>query len=185
MGHAFLLTGHPGCGKTTLIRNVIERLPFPAGGFYTLEIRPSGVRQGFEIVTLDGRRGTLAHTSTQSPVKVGKYGVDLSALEGLAIAAIHQAIHAGALVVIDEIGPMEIASPRFCQAVLAALESPPPVLGTIVQRSLPFSDKIKRRPGVSLVDVTPANRDHLPDRLLADLNAIIRFAPPASARSHE
>jgi nucleoside-triphosphatase len=84
MGRAILLTGHPGCGKTTLLRKIIERLPFPVHGFYTQEIRPSGVREGFEIVTLDGQHGILAHVSFPGPVKVGKYGVDLSVLEHLA-----------------------------------------------------------------------------------------------------
>ena len=34
-----LLTGRPGCGKTTLIKRVVEELALPAGGFYTEEIR--------------------------------------------------------------------------------------------------------------------------------------------------
>ena len=166
MGAAILLTGRPGCGKTTLIRGVLAGLRSPAGGFYTREIRAQGKRLGFEIVTLDGIHGTLAHINIRSSKRVGKYGVDLEALDRLGTGAIREALAAGGLVVIDEIGPMEIASPRFRQAVLAALESQSPVLGTIVGRSTPFTDAIKRRPEVTLIEVRPDNRDELVEHVL-------------------
>ena len=161
MGKAILLTGLPGSGKTTLIRRVVADLNTLAGGFYTQEIRGAGVRKGFEIVTLDGRRGILAHVDVRGRHRVGKYGVDLAALEVVGVAAIHAAIAAGSLVVIDEIGPMEILSEPFRRAVLAALESASPVLGTIVRRSTPFTDAIKARPGVTIIEVRPDNRTTL------------------------
>jgi nucleoside-triphosphatase len=60
MAPIVLLSGKPGCGKTTVVRKTVERLPLPVGGFYTREMRMAGRRLGFEIVTLDGRRGVLA-----------------------------------------------------------------------------------------------------------------------------
>jgi nucleoside-triphosphatase len=80
MGNTILLTGLPGCGKTTLIRKVISRSSTPTGGFYTQESREpyynpaNGIRKGFEIITLDGRRGILAHVDIHDPMRVGKYG---------------------------------------------------------------------------------------------------------------
>jgi nucleoside-triphosphatase len=88
MKTTILFTGSPGSGKTILIRNVISRLSMPVGGFYTQEIRQTGVRKGFGIVTLDGQHGLLAHVNNQSRHRVGKYGVDIDALEGLALPAI-------------------------------------------------------------------------------------------------
>jgi nucleoside-triphosphatase len=152
MCNAILLTGRPGCGKTTLIRKIIDHLSIPVGGFYTQEIREPGIasalgaRTGFEIFTLDGKRGTLAHIKIHSPVRVGKYGVNLEDLDNLAVKAIQDAVRTGGLVVIDEIGPMEIASVSFRQAVLEALESKSTVLGSIVQRDAPYTDQIKRMP---------------------------------------
>lgn len=171
MGTSILLTGAPGSGKTTLIRRVAERFDRPAGGFYTQEIRAGSVRRGFEIVTLDGRRGTLAHVDIRGGPRVSKYGVDLDTLDTLAVAAIHEAIAAGGLVVIDEIGPMEILSARFQQAVLEALHSPSPVLGTIVQRPQPFADRVKALPGVSLLHVHRDSREELLARILEELDA--------------
>jgi len=163
-----LLTGPPSCGKTTVIRKVVAGLLVPAGGFYTQELRDvHHVRLGFEIVTLDGRRATLAHVDIRSPQRVGKYGVDLAALDGLAVQVVHLALELGGLVVIDEIGPMELLSTLFRQVVLEALESDASLLATIVQRSTPFTDAFKRRPEVTLMEVRPDNREHLPGDILA------------------
>ena len=171
MGKTILLTGRPGCGKTTLIRRVVEQLDVPAGGFYTGEIRERGTRKGFEIVTLDGQRGILAHVDIRSAKRIGKYGVDVATLDALGVDAIQRAIDAQGIVVIDEIGPMEILSRRFREAVLDALESEAAVLGTIVSRSTPFTDSIKAMPQVRLIEVRPDNRDALVSHILDRLQA--------------
>jgi nucleoside-triphosphatase len=165
MAKNILLTGRPGCGKTTLIQKVLERYPDKAGGFYTCEIRQSGKRVGFEMITLDGQRGILAHVNAHSVHRVGKYGVDLTFLEDNGVGSLKGAIQDGLLVVIDEIGPMEIFSTEFQQAVLHALDSGSPVLATIVYRSNRFSDTIKYRSDVCLIEVRPDNRDVLIDRI--------------------
>ncbi len=169
MGQAILLTGKPGSGKTTLIRRVLECLSTPVGGFYTQEIREGSTRMGFEIVTLDGRRATMAHVDIGGPHRVGRYGVDVGAIDELAVGAVRAALARRELVVIDEIGPMEILSARFRQVVRQALDSESPVLGSIVQRSMPFTDPIKATPGVRVLEVTPHNRDALLPRILAML----------------
>lgn len=167
MSNIILLTGRPGCGKTTLIQRVLARLTKPAGGFYTQEIRQGGVRKGFEIITLDGGRGVLAHINSSSENRISKYGVELSALENLAIPALLDAVKHKKLVVIDEIGPMEILSPQFRQIVLKILESNTNVLGSIVGRSTSFTDQIKSRPEIMLMDLTPENREELVDTILS------------------
>jgi nucleoside-triphosphatase len=161
MKTAILLTGRPGCGKTTLIRKTVAALEQPAGGFYTREIRQGGRRVGFELVTLNGRSAVLAHVDFTSPQRVGKYGLDLSALDGLGVSAVRAALEGGGLVVIDEIGPMEVRSARFRQVVLEVLDSDAPLLGTIASRDAPFTDRVKRHPAVKLIEVTRANREAL------------------------
>lgn len=166
MTQTILLTGAPGSGKTTLIRRAVERLNRPAGGFYTQEVRLGGVRQGFEIITLDGRRGRLAHVDIGGRPRVGKYGVDVATVDRLAVAAIREAMAAGGLVVVDEIGPMEILSEQFREAVLDAVRGDSPVLSTIVQRSQPFADRVKALPGVTLLYVRRDNQDALLAQIL-------------------
>jgi nucleoside-triphosphatase len=175
MGMAWLLTGRPGVGKTTCLRRVLEQLRRPAGGFLTEEVRVGGARVGFALVTLDGRRGTLAHVERRGPPRVGKYGVDVGALNRVGVPAIRRAVEARWWVVVDEIGKMELASAAFRAAVEDALASPAPVLGTVMAAPHPWADRVKAAPGVTLIEVTVANRDQLPARLL---DLVGEEAPP-------
>jgi len=160
-----LLTGRPGCGKTTLIKRVVNDLPRHAGGFYTEEIRNGGTRTGFKIVTLDGEEVVFAHVDLKTPEHLGKYRLDLSALESIGVNAIRQAVRERRHVVIDEIGPMEIRSAIFRDAVNEALDSEVPLLATIFARSLAFTDAIKSRPDVTLIEVRSDNRERLVSEL--------------------
>ena len=162
MKQKILLTGRPGCGKTTLIKRLASRLAQSAGGFYTEEIRDRGTRVGFKIVTLDGDEVVFAHVQKiESSARLGKYRLDLSALEVVGVTAVREALQRGRLVVIDEIGPMEIRSPVFRDAVNEALDSKAPVLATIFARPLRFTDAIKSRHDVTLIEVRPDNRERL------------------------
>jgi nucleoside-triphosphatase len=167
MEQAFLLTGVPGSGKTSILKEVLAQAGKSAGGFYTEEIRVGGVRHGFKIVTLDGQGATLAHIDTQSPYRVSKYGVDLAALEGMAVPAIRKAIQECDVVVIDEIGKMELFSPSFREAVLKAIESGKRVLGTIMLKPHPWADQIKQHPGVKVVPVTRMNQRQVANQVLS------------------
>lgn len=160
-----LLTGRPGCGKTTLIKRVVTELAMPTGGFYTEEIRLRGQRIGFKIITLEGEEAVLAHVDFNTKQRVGKYGLDLHALESIGTKAICLAVRARQLVVIDEIGPMEIRSDMFCDVVNEALDSGEAILGTITARSFPFTNAIKKRHDLSLIEVHPKNRDQLVSEL--------------------
>jgi len=164
-----LLTGRPGCGKTTLVKRVVKNLPQRAAGFYTEEIRDRGIRVGFRLVTLDGDEGVLAHVDFATPERLGKYRLDLSALESVAVNAVRDAVRARQLVVIDEIGPMEIRSAMFRDTINEVLESGLPLLATIFARSLRFTDAIKMRPDVTLIEVRPDNRE----RLVFELSEIL------------
>jgi nucleoside-triphosphatase len=166
MGRAWLLTGRPGVGKTTCLRRVLERLRRPAGGFVTEEVRRGGARVGFALVTLAGQRVTLADVSRRGAPRVGKYGVDVEALDRVGVPAIRGAVEAGWLVVVDEVGKMELTSAAFRAAVEEALASPVPVVGTVMAAAHPWADRVKAAPGVTLMEVTVANRDSLPARLV-------------------
>jgi nucleoside-triphosphatase len=122
---------------------------------------------GFRIETFAGDRGVLAHVELSGPPRVGKYGVDLEAFERLALPALEPP--AGGVTVVDELGKMELASARFRDAVTALLDTDAPLVATVHAFRHPFTDELKRRPGVELVRLTRANRDDLPDALAARL----------------
>jgi nucleoside-triphosphatase len=165
-----LLEGRPGCGKTTLVRRIVAVLrehDVAVAGFTTEEIREAGKRVGFAIETVGGERDTLAHVDLPGPPRVGKYGVDLDALEGLAVPVLRA--EAGTLVVIDELGKMELASQRFGDAVEELFASPADVVATVHVYRHPLTDALKARPDIERLQVTAANRDDLARVLLRKL----------------
>jgi nucleoside-triphosphatase len=121
-----LLTGVPGIGKTTVIRRVAERLKGrKLGGFYTEEIREDGDRRGFRLVGFDGTERVIAHVSFPKARRVGKYGVDVGAIdEATELLADDPAVQ---VYLVDEIGKMECLSERFVAAVRTLLSDQSPL----------------------------------------------------------
>ncbi len=171
MKQVYLLTGRPGTGKTSLIKQAIAGIESRAGGFYTEEIRSQGVRQGFKLVTLDGRSAILAHIDIHSQYKVSKYGVDIDSLDRIGVSALDKAVQQCDLVVIDEIGKMELFSANFREAVLRVINSGKRLLGTIMLNPHPWADTIKLKPQVNLITVTRANHHQVLEELLRWLKA--------------
>lgn len=153
-------------GKTTIIKRVLGRARISAGGFFTEEIRSAGVRQGFRIVTLDGKSATLSHIDIKGPYRVDKYGVGIEALERVGVAAIREAVRQHELVVVEEIGKMELCSSVFKEAVEEAINSGKRVLGTIMLASHPWADEVKRNSDVTTVVVTRSNRDSVLEQVV-------------------
>lgn len=137
-----------------------------AGGFYTEEIRSHGTRQGFRLVTLDGETAILAHTDIRSPYRVSRYGVDVDSLNRVGVSALHWAAQHRDLVIVDEIGKMELFSASFREAVSQIIDSGKKVLGTIMLAANPWADAIKLNPRVNLIEVTRANHDRVLGEIL-------------------
>jgi len=171
MKQAYLLTGKPGVGKTTLIREALSRANKKSGGFYTREIRSHALREGFEIVTLEGATAVLAHVSFESPHRVSKYGVNVESLNHVGVRALRRATAECDLVVIDEIGKMELLSLDFREAVLEALDSGRKVLATIMLSPQPWTDRIKKDSRVKVIQVSRSNHQQVLKEVLAWLNS--------------
>ena len=164
-----LITGKPGVGKTTLVQKIIERMrSVNMAGFLTAEIRGMGSRQGFELQSLNGKRRILAHVEIDSRHRVGRYGVDTRGFEEF-LAALDLLNPDVELIVIDEIGKMELFSDRFKSFVRAALNSDKHVLASISLKGNQFIREIKQRLDVHLLEVTHDNRDRLPEVIIDGL----------------
>lgn len=127
------------------------------GGFYTEEMREDGKRQGFRLKTFDGQEGVLALKGKPSPHKLNKYGIDLDVLEGLGTKALKEAIRSKDVIVVDEVGSMEVISGVFREALLECLASPKKVLATIRQGAQPFTDEVKRFENTERLTLTREN----------------------------
>jgi nucleoside-triphosphatase len=160
-----LLTGAPGSGKTTVLRQVAAALPHARlCGFLTEEICSRGRRSGFRLTPFDGQVVTLAHVNLRSPHRVGKYGVDLGALEKVSETAL--GVEENALYLVDEIGKMECRSARFVEAMRRLFESGRPVVATIALHGGGFIAEAKRLANRTLWEVNRANREDMPGRVL-------------------
>lgn len=161
-----LLTGSPGVGKTTALRRVVDALRVgPLSGFYTEEVRVRGVRQGFRLVTFDGETCTIADVRRPGAPRVGKYGVDVAAIDAAARRVLGPD-PAVMLYVIDEIGKMECLAQGFVEAVRGLLAGSRPLLATVALKGEGLMEEVKRDPRARLVQLTRENRDRVPDEIL-------------------
>lgn len=169
-----LLTGMPRTGKSKLIRSLAESFPGNAGGILVAEIcGQDGRRRGYELqVVWSGpgqpltvvERMVLAHVDQWFPVRVGRYRVNPQAI-ALAVKALDSAMHEGGLVVIDEIGPLQVHSPDYRDAVLRCLLNPGQLIGSISMAEDPFLQELRAHPTLRLVEVNRQNSRHLEDGL--------------------
>ncbi|MEM2953285.1 MAG: NTPase [Candidatus Bathyarchaeia archaeon] len=161
-----LLTGNPGIGKTTTLLRIVEALKakgYRVGGMVSREVRDGGTRVGFEILDLStNRRGWLAHVNQKTGPQVGKYRVNIEDLNNVGVEAILNAVKNCDVVAIDEIGPMELFSEKFKQAVKDAVESGKLLIGVIHWKAKDkLIDMIKAREDTEIFMVTYENRGKL------------------------
>lgn len=171
------LTGAPSSGKTTVIKKVIEGLTLPANGFYTEEERIAGKRVGFLMRTLDGKEAYLAHQDIQSDFHIRRYWVSIENIEMIAVPSITPVDRN--IIILDEIGKMECFSEVFKHAALKALGSPNIVVGTITLGGNVFIKGIKDREDSEILEVTPDNRDELPDMILTRISKLLKHQGPS------
>ncbi len=169
-----VLTGPPGCGKTTAVVKIVDALDkrLRMAGFYTEEIRAAGTRKGFRWQRLDGRTGTLAHVAIKGPHRVSKYGVDIEGFEQDAVSVLDPTARGVDLFVVDEIGKMECFSGRFVEAIRRLLDSDRSVLATVAQKGSGLIREVKSRPGIQLLHLSPANRNEVTRQVIETLAAL-------------
>jgi nucleoside-triphosphatase THEP1 len=162
-----LFTGLPGCGKSTVIEKIVQRINRPSTGFFTREIRDRGRRVGFSITTLNGQYGILAHIDIRSHIRVGKYGVNIQDIDKIAVPSMLPE-NDNVILVVDEIGKMECFSGLFRQTLMKILDATNTVVGSISLKGDAFIGAIKKRPDTLLISVSEKNRDYLFDKFFIE-----------------
>ncbi|MFQ5838988.1 MAG: NTPase [Thermoplasmata archaeon] len=165
------ITGLPKAGKTYALLKVIEMLEAQGktvGGMVTEPILSEGRRVGFWVMDWSTKeRKVLASREIKSKVMVGKYGVDIEALDEVGVRAVASATEEADVIVVDEVGKMEMESVAFVESIKDALDSDKPVILTLHKKSRnPLLQDIRRRDDVRILEVTPVNRNLLPYKIV-------------------
>jgi nucleoside-triphosphatase len=165
------ITGLPGAGKTHALRKVVEMLEeeeIKVGGMITDAIKEKGKKVGFMVQDLlTKEEGVLARIDLDSEVRFLEYGIDMEALDGIGVEAIKRSTIQADVIVIDEVGKLEVESKNFVEAVKDALEADKPLLLTLHKKSRnPLLQDIRRRDDVRILEVTPINKNILPYKII-------------------
>ncbi|MCY0865985.1 MAG: NTPase [Aquificaceae bacterium] len=165
-----VITGEPGVGKTTLIKRLVKALGDKAIGFWTEEVRDPKTkkRTGFKIITTEGKSLLFASKTFTSKHLVGSYGVNVGRFESLALPILQKALSEKKIVVVDEVGKMELFSKPFKELIRRIIYDPTKSLViTIPIRDVdPLVAEIRRLRGAVLLEITKENRDSLLEDVL-------------------
>ena len=160
-----LLTGEPRSGKSTLLCSIIEKKPVRTG-LITLEVLNNGIRTGFEVVSSTGKRALLASITLESPIRVGKYFVHVQEFEALLDELFIYTPKD--FLYLDEIGEMQLLSPKFIDLTRQYIASDNKGVGTIsLVHTSDFLNELRENPEIKIVEVTSENRDILVSDILA------------------
>jgi nucleoside-triphosphatase len=174
-----LLTGPPAIGKTTVLSKTAVALNakgYHVGGMISREIRQNHERLGFEIIDLTTTEHSwLAHISQREGPQIGKYKINLENLDKIGAQAIYTAMETCEIIIIDEIGPMELFSENFKHAVNTALNSKKLVIAAIHWRTQDsLIHEARNREDAETIIITFENRGSLSEQIVEKCLTMIK-----------
>lgn len=142
----YIIRGKPGSGKSTvamIVKERLEKLGIKVGGIRTPEVRFKGERIGFEVENLlTGERTLFASVNYEGRPRVSKYGIRIDLFERVAIPALIEASEDCDVIVVDEVGKMELFSHRFVEKIREIWLSDKASLGTAPISRIGFIEEI-------------------------------------------
>jgi nucleoside-triphosphatase len=171
MALKLIIQGKPSSGKTTLIKEIISKIKYDWAGFYTEEIRKNGRRIGFKLVNMKREEAIFAHQDFKSDYKVSKYGVDLSVLERYGIDVV-KSYSSPKLIIIDEIGKMELFSQKFRDFIAQIFDSDHNILATMKVNPDQFCRMLLERPDVKVFNLSRNNFQEVKVKILKLLSSL-------------
>jgi nucleoside-triphosphatase len=174
----WLLSGPPGIGKSTVVTKTIYLLRMQGhgiGGCLTKEKREGRERVAFTMTDLmSGREGELASVKSSLGPRVGRYRVNLATLTDIGARSLREATERAEVIAIDEVGPMELTSQDFRRAADGCFRSGKPILAIVHELMKdPLIESIREMEGKTMIEVTLANREKLPQTISEEMLALL------------
>lgn len=171
-----LLTGEPGTGKTTLLKEVLETLKSYRSwkGIITEELKTNGIRSGFQAINSENISYLIAHISLiESNHTVGKYKINLDAIDNFITDEIQTfqnqfpfIENPKPILVIDEIGKMQMLSESFNQTIkdVFALKEID-IIATITKDKDLWPNCLKNRKSITTYELNETNYKTTKDQI--------------------
>lgn len=164
-----LLCGDINSGKTTLIQRLLADMSAAPRGYITVR-----------MPEVDGVSNVYLYDIANPPERVEDAAVIMAIsdngtekhperLDTLGVRYLTD-IPAGSVVVLDEIGSLETASPEFQKTVMRILSGDYTVLAAVKAANTDFLRAVRRHPDCELYIITPDNRDALYAQLKEEYN---------------
>lgn len=165
------ISGPLGMQKSETIKSIIEMLDeedISVGGMLTEPIMEDNRQVGFQVMDWQTKeKAVFAHLDLDSPVEVKGYGVDLDSLDEVGVKAIKNAANNQDVVLIDEIGNMQVESEEFFETVKKILEIERPLIITFEKKSRnTLLQDLRGRDDVRMLELTDVNKDLLPYKVV-------------------
>lgn len=151
--------------KSRLITRLVANYSYWLGGFFTVELRSGSAREGFMLKTPGGRSEIMASKAILSPVSFNKYGVNLRALDGLAVRSLADARKDGKIALLDELGQLTLESKTLAAAAIETLASGTPCLATFRKGAGKFEGTFIKMDNTEVLDLDAAGLSGLLRRL--------------------
>ena len=165
--HLFL-TGDKQVGKSTLLRRLIEALHLDCSGFETQAFFLNGERRGF---TLHGRVDMPPYRNDCiccARIEEKRAVPVLPVFEENGVLILKRSLASPApFLLMDELGRLEREASGFIAQVEACLDADKRVLGVLQKCNSAHVARIAQREDVTVLTVTPENRDELFEMLLS------------------
>lgn len=169
-----LITGPPKCGKSSLISKLIKyynnKKNYNIYGFLTPEIRVGSKRIGFDIVDIHTRKIVqLARVGDfKTKYNIGKYNVFVEEFDNYIKNVLNIEGKSIDLMIIDEIGKMELLSKEFQNFITRIFASKMTIIATL---GLKLKHQVKQHilnlPNVLLLKLNHDNFQLLFQRIIS------------------
>ena len=160
-------------GKTTAIQRVLSLVKVRCGGLFSQAVNKD-VYTNFRLVSVQGpHRGLSSQNLIRRFDIPGIVGFNLEDLENFANPNVLHALATCDVVVIDQLGTLEVSSEKFKQVVAQVLDSDKVCLATMTSGNVSFLQNIRARKDVSIHSINQNNRMLLPEQIAAQIHSLV------------